>query len=210
MAKTNRKYWKHPKQTLSMPEGRRQLELMFKFANLDLTAIGVPTWKDPIVADYLESLSMEHDSSKAITGSTYFDRLQAHLRERLLRIIEDSEQLWEMPQWSLNGRLQLSIHGREGRFIESFVPHGAASASEISKVRGLTDLRLYELFRDLSLQPKRFRQCPRCKALFYQPTTRPKKYCSPTCAGTVRQARFRKRGRGGQCPQKKCGRGYYT
>jgi hypothetical protein len=193
MAKTNRTYWKQPKRAFSLTEGRRQLELMFKFANLDLTAIGVPAWKNPIVAGYLELLGIAHDGSTAEKNNTYLERLQAHLQDRLLRIVEDSAQLWEMPQWSLSGRLQLSLHGREGRFIESFVPHGAASASEISKVRGLTDLRLYELIRDLSLEPKRFRQCPQCKALFYQPTARPKEYCSPTCAGTVRQTRFRER-----------------
>jgi hypothetical protein len=193
MAKTNRKYWKHPKQTLSIPEGRRQLDLMLKFANLDLTAISAPAWKDPIVAGYLELLGIAHDGSTAIKDATYLEHLQAHLRDRLLRIVEDSAQLWEMPQWSLSGRLQLSLHGREGRFIESFVPHRAASSNDISKARGLTDLRLYELIRDLSLQPKRFRRCPQCNALFYQPTARPKEYCSPTCAGTVRQARFRER-----------------
>jgi hypothetical protein len=193
MAKTNRTYWKQPKRAFSLTEGRRQLELMFKFANLNLAAIGVPAWKDPIVAGYLELLGIVHDSSTAIAEATYLERLQAPLRERLLRIIEDSEQLWEMPQWSLSGRLQLSLYGREGRFIESFVPHGGASSNDITKARGLTDLRLYELIRDLSLQPKRFRQCPRCKALFYQPTARPKEYCSATCSGTVRQTRFRQR-----------------
>jgi hypothetical protein len=193
MPRNSRTYWKQPKRAFSLTEGRRQFDLMLKFANLDLTAIGAPAKKDPIVAGYLELLSMAHDGSTAITEATYLERLQAHLRERLLRIIEDSEQLWEMPQWSLNGRLQLSLQGREGRFIESFVPHRAASSSDISKARGLTDLRLYELIRDLSLQPKRFRQCPLCKALFYQPTARPKEYCSPTCAGTVRQTRFRQR-----------------
>jgi hypothetical protein len=166
---------------------------MLKFANLGLTAIGVPAWKDPIVAGYLELLGIAHDGSTTEKNDTYLERLQTHVKERLLRIVEDSAQLWEMPQWSLSGRLQLSLHGLEGRFIESFVPHGAASSNDISKARGLTDLRLYELIRDLSLQPKRFRQCLRCKALFYQPTARPKEYCSPTCAGTVRQARFRER-----------------
>jgi hypothetical protein len=166
---------------------------MFKFANLNLAAIVMPAGKDPIVAGYLELLGIAHDGSAEITEATYLERLQAHLRERLLRIIEDSNQFWEMPQWSLSGRLQLSLHGLEGRFIESFVPHRAASSNDISKARGLTDLRLYEFIRDLSLQPKRFRQCPQCKALFYQPTARPKEYCSPTCAGTVRQTRFRQR-----------------
>jgi hypothetical protein len=193
MPRNSRTYWKQPKRAFSLTEGRRQFDLMLKFANLDLTEIGVPAWKNPIVAGHLELLGIAHDGSSAITGSSYFERLQAHLRERLLRIIEDSAQLWEMPQWSLSGRLQLSLHGLEGRFIESFVPHGGASSNDITKARGLTDLRLYELIRDFSLQPKRFRQCPQCKALFYQPTARPKEYCSPTCAGTVRQTRFRQR-----------------
>ena len=193
MARNSRTYWKQPKRAFSLTERRRQLELMFKFADLDLAAIGVADWKDPIVAGYLEFLSMAYDGLPATMNATYLERLQAHLRKRLLQIIEDSFLLWEMPLWSLSGRLQLNVHGLEGRFIESFISHGAASVSDISKARGLTDLRLYELIRSLDLQPKRFRQCPQCNTLFYQPTARPKEYCSATCAGTVRQARFRKR-----------------
>jgi hypothetical protein len=200
MARNSRTYWKQPKRAFSLTEGRRQLELMFKFANLNLAAIGAPALKDSIVAGYLELLNLAHNGSTAITDATYLERLQAHLRKRLLRIIEDSKQLWEMPQWSLSGRLQLSLHGREGRFIESFVPHRTTTQNSFFKARGLTDLRLYELIRDIDLQPKRFRQCPQCNKLFYQATARPKEYCSATCAGTVRQARFRKRGRGGQWP----------
>ena len=202
MARSSRTYWKQPKRAFPLPEYRRQLALMLEFANLDIAAIGAPALKDPIVQGYLELLSIGHDGSPAKIDATYLERLQAHLRKRLLRIIEDSGQLWEMPLWSLSGRLQLKVHGLEGRFTESFSPHGTITQNSFSKARGLTDLRLYKLIRDIDLQPKRFRQCPQCSKLFYQATARPKEYCSVTCAGTVRQARFRKRGRGGQCPQK--------
>ena len=58
------------------------------------------------------------------------------------------------------------------------------------------DIRFAAFIRDLDLKPARFRKCMKCRKIFYQPTSRGKNYCSPRCAGAVRQLRYIKRKRG--------------
>ena len=216
MTDNNQKYWKSTKPSFLLKKQRGHLDLMFAFANLELQTVKKDHFNDRSISEFIRfivsgdlsshKLSSLVDESeihrlkkleKAAEDSEAIRIIQQHLRNRIFKIMEYiAKYPAKMPLWEMEGAVRLIISPGD-LFSEMFTLHVEDSDNVNKQLMDLIDLRLAELIRDLALQPKRFRECLKCDKLFYQPTSREKNYCSVKCAGSVRQAKFQKKLKGG-------------
>ena len=188
-----KKYWKSLKNKSLTDERLGQLESLFAFVNLDLTANGNKGIQK-IAAEYFDRLTLGLVNSDIRSlifkhdDIDLFRKVQSHLAHRIEANIDASENLWDMPLLNV----EVWVHGRENRFTVILKLDDTGPEELLEKGKQLIDFCFLTLLSDLDLKPKRFRKCQKCKNYFYQPTTREKNYCSAKCANAVRQARFQK------------------
>jgi len=81
------------------------------------------------------------------------------------------------------------------RFVEEPLVEEIRHQNALEDEKRKIDIVFINIVGDLDLKPSRFRICLKCRAVFYQPTSRGKNFCSERCADAVRQARYKKRKR---------------
>ena len=217
MTARNQKYWKSTKPSSLLKKQRGHLGLMLAFANLELQTVKKNNFDDRAISEFIHfvvSGDMSSHKFSSLMDESEIHRLkkleaaagdpetiriiQQHLRNRIFRIMEYAVKYpVKMPLWEIKGTVTLVIHPGD-YFTEMFTLQVDDYDDVNKQLTDLIDRRLAELIRDLDLRPKRFRECPKCSRLFYQPTSREKNYCSVKCAGAVRQVRFQKKLKGGK------------
>jgi hypothetical protein len=190
-----RAHWTSQKQKAIVSERRKQLGLLFEFANTELKE----NENDQLVRqihDLLKSVVTGHQESCPDLLGAENDELpnglQKHLCARFKKIIHNTKLLWEMPLWKMGGSIEFTIDAKTNRFYERFRFRKIKPGNELKALRRIVDRALIEIFRDLDFKPNRFRQCPRCGSFFYQPTEKEKVYCSIRCGDAVRLQKFRR------------------
>ena len=193
-----RTHWTSKKQKSVISERREQLNLLFEFANTDLTVASSDQLKSQM-CDFLGSMMSGQPAIDSLALSAekieLIQELQKHLRDRLKKIIYGAKLLVEMPLWTISGSLEFSVEAKINRFHERFRFRRIKAGNEIKELKRMVDLALIEITRDLDFKPNRFRECPRCGNFFYQPTERGKIYCSLRCGDAVRLQQFRRKRR---------------
>lgn len=214
----DRKYWKSQKYPGFIRERRANLDLLLSLVNTDLDAaenealtgfikdyfkfitIGISSvYEEPLREkhlDYAEELIKSAPSPEITIELKNFARaIQFHISLRIQAIIGASMLLVETMAWEMTGKsLKINIDPFNNRFLAKFSFGDIKSENHLEDGKRLFDLNFIEIISELDLKPRRFRQCQKCRAFFYQPTSREKVFCSPRCAGAVRQARFQKKG----------------
>jgi hypothetical protein len=184
------KYWKSRKGKGFIKEQKQQLDTMLEYANTDLEVKSVDDLKT-FGDRFIDLLTIENHSHKKLFdqsgGFDFFSSLHLHLRSRINAVIDAMLMLWEMPLWKMEQATELNANPLENQFTVNFVLDDSVREDPIKFGKMLIDFKLFELFSDLDLKPRRFRRCWKCKKFFYQPTSREKKYCSQKCAGAKRQ-----------------------
>jgi len=190
-----RTHWTSKKPTSIVNELRERLDLYFNFANADLGVSESDHVKNCMYG-FLDSMMAGQPAIYPLEVGSEKDEmiqlLQKHLRARLKKIIHKTKFLVEMPLWSINGSLEFTIEAKTNRFHERFRFRRLRTDNELKALIRMVDLALIEIIRDLNFKPNRFRQCPRCKTLFYQPTEKAKAYCSIRCGDAVRLQKHRR------------------
>lgn len=188
-------YWTSKKQKSVVSERRKQLELLFQFANADFKEKKDAQLKRRIY-DLFNSIMKEHQEScpdlLSAENDELINGLQRHLCARLKKVIHNTKLLWEMPLWKIGGSIELTVDAKTNRFYEKFRLRKIKPGNELKALKRIVDLAIIEIIRDLDFKPNRFRQCPRCASFFYQPTEKEKTYCSIRCGDAVRLQKFRK------------------
>jgi hypothetical protein len=185
------KYWRGPQEPVAVSQLRWQLDAVQDFAKTELG-----NEADQQVQPFLRFLTRSASPRDLhwidAELQTQTEAAQTHLRQRLAQILGETTFGLEEALW------QVVVEFRMAPIPDQFTRtiSAAGAVSRLDALKAIIDWSLMELVRDLDLKPQRFRRCERCSAVFYQPTRRAKKFCSPRCAGTVRQARFRKEGKG--------------
>jgi len=212
MAAKNQKYWKSTKPSSLLKKQRGHLGLMLTVANLELQPDKKDHLNDRAISDFIRfvvSGDVGSHSFSPLVDKSEIHRLkkleaaagdpeaigiiQHHLRNRIFKIMEYIVNYpVKMPLWEMKGAVRLIINPGN-HFTKEFTLQVDDFDNVNKQLTDLIDLRLAELIRDLDLHPMRFRECPKCSRLFYQPTSREKNYCSVKCAGAVRQANFQKK-----------------
>jgi len=196
-----RTHWTSKKQKSVISERREQLNLLFEFANTDLTVASSDQLKSQM-CDFLGSMMSGQPAIDSLALSAekieLIQELQKHLRDRLKKIIYGAKLLVEMPLWTISGSLEFSVEAKINRFHERFRFRRIKAGNEIKELKRMVDLALIEITRDLDFKPNRFRECPRCGNFFYQPTEKKSIYCSIRCGNAVRLQHFRKERRKAQ------------
>jgi hypothetical protein len=188
-------YWTSKKQKSVVSERRKQLDLLFQFANAELKE----KKNDQLlhrIHDFLNATLAEHQEScpdlLSAENDELINGLQKHLCARLKKVIHNTKLLWEMPLWKIGGSIELTVDSKTNRFYERFRLRKIKTGNELKALKRIIDLALIEIIRDLDFKPNRFRQCPRCGSFFYQPTEKEKTYCSIRCGDAVRLQKFRR------------------
>ena len=192
-------HWTSKKQKAVISERREQLDLLFEFANTDITD-GKNDHLKIQINGFLESMMAGQPAIYSFALSAeqneLIQKLQKHLRARLRKIIHNTKFLWEMPLWKIGGSIEFTVDAKTNRFHERFRFRKIKAGNEIKALKRIIDLALIEIIRDLDFKPNRFRQCPRCGNFYYQPTEKKSIYCSIRCGNAVRLQHFRKERRG--------------
>ena len=191
-----RTHWTSKKQKAVISERREHLDLLFEFANTDLTVAKSDHLKSQMYG-FLESMMAGRPAIYSLALSAekneLIQELQKHLRARLKKIVDNAKGLGEMPLWTVSGSLEFTVNPISNRFHERFRFRKIKAGNEIKELKRIIDLALIEITRDLDFKPNRFRQCPRCGNFFYQPTEKKSIYCSIRCGNAVRLQEFRKK-----------------
>ena len=189
--------WTSKKQKAVISERREHLDLLFAFANTDLTVAKSDHLKSQMYG-FLESMMAGRPAIYSLALSAekneLIQELQKHLRARLKKIIHNTKLLWEMPLWKIGGSIEFTVDAKTKRFHERFRLRKIKPGNELKALKRMVDLALIEIIRDLDFKPNRFHQCPRCGNFFYQPTEKKSIYCSIRCGNAVRLQQFRKKG----------------
>jgi len=178
---------------------RNYLTAAFAFAN-EVRPAGIASrqYLGEQFKDFLQVSGISQVQLRLLDGKSGLTvKLRDHLRRRFNQIIENADQIAEIPLFKIKVVVEFNVDPISNEFnaVNSF--RAKKTANDAKSFREALDWGLIELIRELQLKPKRFGRCQRCGAFFYQHTTRIKKFCSSRCAGTVRQARYvmRKSGR---------------
>jgi hypothetical protein len=190
-----RTHWTSKKQKAVISERREHLDLLFDFANADLTVAKSDHLKSQMYG-FLESMMAGRPAIYSLALSAekneLIQKLQKHLRARLKKIIHNTKLLWEMPLWKIGGSIEFTVDAKTKRFNERFRLRKIKPGNELKALKRMVDLALIEIIRDLDFKPNRFHQCPRCGNFYYQPTEKKSIYCSIRCGNAVRLQEFRK------------------
>jgi hypothetical protein len=117
---------------------------------------------------------------------------QRHLRERLDAIIDADKNSEAVTLFETQMVVKTVISFQEDRFnldldlpVEKKIDMQIMSGFESVEL----NVKLLEIMQKLDLKPSRFRRCKRtkCSIYHYQPTSRPKVYCSLNCSKVDRQ-----------------------
>lgn len=189
------RYWKSQKNKAIVGERRVQLDLLFEFANANLTepeSIHI----ESRILDLLDATMNPGPKGRKILRPgdhhNLSPELQKHLRRRLNKIIRNTLLLVEMPLWKITGSLEFTVEGKVNRFHQRIQFRKVKEGNELKVLKQAVDLALILIIQDLDFKPDRFHRCPRCKTYFYQPTAKAKQYCSTRCNDAVRLQRFLK------------------
>lgn len=188
------RYWSLPDRRPIISQLRGHLDAVLEFAKVELGAGETMQQVQDFYNFLAKSSSKRHSAWIAGSLKERSEAAQAHLRRRLSQVAGETTFGLEETLWKVT--VELHMAPVEDRFIEELSLAESGRKSELGRLEALIDLRLIELLRGLDLKPQGFRNCERCGAVFYQPTRRVKNFCSARCAGTVRQSRFRKEGKG--------------
>ena len=193
-----RTHWTSKKHKSVISERREQLDLLFEFANTDLTVSKNDQLKSQMYG-FLESMMAGRPAIYSLALSAekneLIQELQKHLRARLKKIVDNAMGLAEMPLWTVSGSLEFTVNPITNRFHERFRFRKIKAGNELKELKRLVDLAFIEITRDLDFKPNRFHQCPRCGNFFYQPTEKKSIYCSIKCGNAVRLQEFRRKRR---------------
>jgi len=189
-----RTHWISKTQKTVVNERRKQLNLLFQFANAELKE----NKNDQLVLqihDLLKSVVTGHQEScpdlLGAENDALPNGLQNHLCARLKKVIHNTKLLWEMPLWKIGGSIEFTMDAKGKRFYERVRLRKMKPGNELKALKRIVDLAFIEIIRDLDFKPNRFRQCPRCESFYYQPTEKEKTYCSIRCGDAVRLQKFR-------------------
>jgi len=184
------KYWRSQKGKGFIREQKKQFYSILEYANADLEVKSTDDLKT-FGDGFIDLLIIGNQNHKKLFdesgGFDFFSPLQLHLRSRINAVIDATLMLWEMPLWKMEQATELNANPLENQFTVNFVLDDSVRKDPIKFGKLLIDFKLFELFSDLDLKPRRFRRCWKCKKFFYQPTSREKRYCSQKCAGAKRQ-----------------------
>jgi hypothetical protein len=199
------KYWKARKEGKLIQRRREELDFIFAFAKANFSSMDTPESQG--LRERLSGFLQDASFPGGISAD-YLKGLQAHVRERIQTIVDQSSgwawrglELWNIPtSLSLRMNPEKAVVGVPNddewdRFILKLSPQ-VEPGPPLDYGKAFLDVWLAELTGDLDLQPSRFRVCSKCQSYFYQPTKRAKNFCSPQCAGAARQARYEERKRG--------------
>jgi hypothetical protein len=146
---------------------------------------------------YMDGLLEQADSGELSKGKAFFTKIQSHLRNRLVKIIEMTGSNTNVAQkdlFTMGGTRKLMIAPNGDSFVEGFWPENLAISDELDlkNEKKLADLALLDLIQQLRLNPKHFGVCTRgvCNNFYYQYTQKERKYCSNKCSTADRQKRF--------------------
>jgi len=191
-----RTHWTSKKQKSLVSERREQLDLLFEFANTDLTVAKNDQLKSQMYG-FLESMKAGRPAiyslALSVEKNELIQELQKHLRARLKKIVDNAMGLAEMPLWTVSGSLEFTVNPITNLFHERFRFRKIKAGNELKELKRMVDLAFIEITRDLDFKPNRFHQCPRCGNFFYQPTEKKSIYCSIRCGNAVRLQEFRKK-----------------
>jgi len=123
----------------------------------------------------------------------FFSEIRMYAEDIVQSIVKgvDNEQEFEI---QCNAPMRAHLKVINGK-IESFYSlaaiapeHGLSLQHEKDKM----DVMLLNIINSLGSDLMKIKQCKKndCNAFFWQPTKRPKNYCSQRCAGAVRQRKF--------------------
>lgn len=189
------RYWTSRKSKDVVSERRAQLDLLFAFANADLSQAGnsyIPAQiLDLLTATLLSSLGHPF-ISRVDDREALWKALQKHLCGRIRKIMHNTLLLVEMPLWKISGSLEFTVEAKVNRFHQRIRLRKSKTGNAFKVFRIAMDLALMNIFQDLDFKPNRIRQCPRCGIFFYQPTEKTKQYCSIRCGDATRLKQFRK------------------
>jgi endogenous inhibitor of DNA gyrase (YacG/DUF329 family) len=189
------RYWTSKKQKSVVSERRKQLDLLFEFANAELREKKNDQLKRQIY-DLLNSIMTGHSETCPDLMSAGSDGLikglQKHIRARLKKMIHNTKLLVEMPLWKMGGSIEFTVDAKTNRFYERFRFRKIKPGNELKALKRMIDRAIIDIIRDLDFKPNRFRQCPKCGKFFYQPTEKEKSFCSIRCGDAVRLQQFRK------------------
>ena len=159
-------YWKSQKDKGFIREQKQQLYRMLDYANDDLGKISVDDL-ETFGGSFIDLLTIgKHKHKKLFDesgGFDFFSSLQLHLRSRINAVIDAMLMLWEMPLWKMEQATELNANPLENQFTVNFVLDDSVREDPIKFGKMLIDFKLFELFSDLDLKPRRFRRCWKCK-----------------------------------------------
>jgi len=193
-----RKYWKTQKYPEFIQNRREYLDNLLSLVNADLDAVEDKASKVfmenylKFIAsgitrayedqnrerhlDYIERLVGPAPSPQvAIECKNFARAIKSHLVLRLHVIIEASMSQVEIMVWEIPGRsLKINIDPIYDRLMAKFSFGEIEIEDHTEDGKRFADISLIELISELDLKPRRFRQCPKCRTFFYQPTSREK------------------------------------
>ena len=210
-----RNYWKSQKDPNLLKARRKDLEKMLDFLNADIRAIEKDQFVDLIatyasfmgggkkgppfsqfmrdLGYYLGGLGPNSAPEVLQERKQFFSELQSYLCARIeetIRAMNSGETLH-----LCNIQRRVVVKPSLDRFLEEPLVEEIRSQDPLEDEKRKIDIAFANIIRDLDLLPSRLRICLRCRGVFYQPTSRGKRYCSLWCADAVRQARYKKRKR---------------
>ena len=192
----HRKSWKSRLDPKIMKLRREQLDSLLALANGDFT-----TGRDleSGIAAYSRAIGVS--AIKTVNYLELITAVEKHIASRIEVIIDACQSLWSQHLWKMDGYLSLTVIPKDSPtagperdiFSEEFSLKESVAGGFLEQEKARLDLAFLEVIRDLDLRPSRFRKCPACRRYFYRPTSKEKNFCSPRCAGTMRQRRYIKR-----------------
>ena len=174
---------------------RTDIDLLFNFANADLTNMDTRLRCSTVMERLWKHPSLHEDNRVGETGGDsdlIMDVLQRHLRSRFRKVVKNSMMLGSMPLWRISGSVSLELDPIRNCFQEQFKLRRVKKGNEVKALKKVVDQWLIEIIRDLNFKPRRFGRCHLCGGFFFQPTIKEKRFCSERCGNTARQQKYRK------------------
>ena len=189
----HRKSWKSRLDPKIVKQRREQLDSLLALANADFTT---GSGLENGISAYSRAIGVS-----ALKTVNYLELITAagkHIASRIEVIIDACQSLWSQHLWKMEGSLSLTVIPKNAPtasperdiFSEEFSGKRKVKGKFMEQEKARIDLALLDVIRDLDLRPSRFRKCPACLRYFYRPTSKEKNFCSPRCAGTMRQRRY--------------------
>lgn len=185
-----------------LQERKKELDSLLTFANSKIESMEDREIRDLVYSCRLfeedqawlsfifRSASKDPDPGDLSMRKGSLLELQSHFKEKLQRILWAVKTGNQAPILEITGTMDFSAHPSKDRFLLNLKE--GKETDPLKKEKARLDLRFLDLMRILGLKPRRFKECPECKHIFYQPGSKEKVYCSPKCSGAHRQREFQK------------------